>query len=261
MAEKNDYIPVSASNTLRVAARNDSNQNQHDTPKKKQEEKHTNIEVPEKATEELEPTELIEFGRLLLQKRNAELKLFSLQKNTEDISENTSTEIIGLQVKIASLEKDIQELHLTNTTRSTSDNIDEQIKSLEKLHQLNIALLDCVKEERTILNIDDIDFLETIIRQKDDILNQCDMVRNEINFRLFDDLLDTDPKKIKYRQMVTDLRSLINEIIEYEDENAIELHNVREKMKLILTKQDIGAKTISQYTQSTNKSHFIDKKQ
>jgi len=266
MADRNDYIPVSASNTLRVASRNDKNNNQHDQKKNKQDDK-KDIELKtKKGFEKLEPTELIEFGRILLHKRNTELKLFALHKNYDvenhsDLENNTNQNIALLKLKIASYEKDIQEMNMIQIHPQVNDDIQDQFNLLEKIYELYKALQECVKEERKILNIDEIDFLDVIIKQKDTILNKCDELRNQINFQLFTNLSEQNPIKLKYDSLMENIRNLVNVIIEFEDENSTELHNLKEKMKLILSKQDLGVRTVTQYTQTAPKSHFIDKKQ
>ena len=262
MGEKNDYIPVS--NTISVASRNDSNQSQFDQNRKKKEEEKKPIEIKIKKTpEQLDTTELIEFGRIVLNKRNTELKLFSHQKSAEtnNPDEAQNTDIALLQVKIANYEKDIQELDLKNIPDPTDTDLETQIDQLEKLFQLYVTLSECIKAERKILNIDDIDQLDDIILQKDDILNHCDKTRNMINFSLLNNLPEKSEIRIKSNAITADIKTLLNDIIQYENENSIELQNVREKMKLILSKQDKGVKTITQYIQTAPKSHFIDKKQ
>ena len=255
MTDKNDFIPVSVTNTIRVTTRDESPQNQGEQKKKKQEDK-KNIELQnKKSLEQLETTKLIEFGRIVLNKRNAELKLFTHQKSPEA---NNDLEL--LQLKIAGYEKDIQELSLKQPPAISDIDLETQIINLEKLFDLYTSLHKVVKEERKILNIDDIDFLEGIIIQKDEILNNCDIIRNQIDFTIFKELPEKNENKIKYEKVLGEIRNLINDIIKYEDENSIELQNVREKMKIMITKQAKSTKTISQYSQNPPQAHFIDKK-
>ena len=255
MTDKNDFIPVSVANTIRVTTRDESHQNQGEQKKKKEEEK-KNIELQnKKSLEQLDTTELIEFGRIVLNKRNTELKLFTHQKNPEN-----SNDLELLQLKIATYEKDIHELSLKPPPVITDIDLETQINNLVELFDLYTSLHEVVKEERKILNIDDIDFLEGIIIQKDDILNNCDLIRNQINFQILQELPDKNETKIKYEKILSEIRNTINDIIKYEDENSIELQNVRDKMKIMIVKQAKSSKTISQYSQNPTQAHFVDKK-
>jgi len=108
--------------------------------------------------------------------------------------------------------------------------------------------------------VDDIDFLEEIIKQKEEVLEKITSARNAVVFDYFKKLHPEDKNKIKANEILSDIHIVIDEIIRQEDENSVELQNISEKMKLDIARQDRGAKAVSQYAQSTTKSHFIDTK-
>ena len=137
---------------------------------------------------------------------------------------------------------------------------DTTIHNMNKLFELYKIFLLCVQDEKKILNIDDIDFLDDIIRQKDLILNQIDETRKLIDFNIFKDIDNNSEKKIKANVILSDIHRVMNEIITLEDENRVELQSLKEKMKLDIIRQDKGAKVVSQFEQTIVKSHFIDTK-
>jgi hypothetical protein len=214
-------------------------------------------------------TELVEFGSIILHKRNTEMKLFIKIKNKptagsdDSIHEDLTPEIILLQTRIAEYDRDLGEIDLKPTT-TENENITRDIaltiEKLEQLRQLYQTFLVSVHDEKKVLNIDDIDFLDDIIRQKDDILNQIDDTRKDIDFDSFKKISRNDENISKANEILSDIHSIIDEIIRVEDENRVELQSLSEKMKLDIKIQDRGAKAISQYSQSNVKSHFIDTK-
>jgi hypothetical protein len=272
MADRNDYLKVESANMLKVSPKQDSHQNPFEENEKKKK-KHTEQEQLEviknqHQIKEYDPTELIELGRLILNKRNFELKLFLRLKGKEKlitskdfVHKTLETDIILLQQKIAEYDINISELDLkVKVDNSKQQDIEEELSKLGKLKTYYQLFFDFVKEEKNILNIDNIDFLDEIIQQKDIVLKQIIEIQKTINFEIFKEILPENEKKIKANQILSDIHYMMNEIIRQEDENSVELHSLMEKMKLDIARQDKGAKAISQYGQSSLKSHFIDTK-
>ena len=286
--DKNDFIRISPTNSMTVTSRQDSAKQEYDQKKKKQEKKEKEI-FNKVDVDNLEIIELLEFGRLILNKRNTELKLFmklrqesgveSLKSDEDEIASPSThhadsrseqetahrndKDTLLLQVKIAEYDKELQEIALKSKAAVNGEvefDVEREIMNLQKLCELYCIFFECVKEENRVLNIDDIDFLDDIIKQKEDVLTQITDVRNDINFDSFKNISPEDENKIKANEILSDIHNVIDKIIRQEDENSVELQNIREKMKLDIAKQDKGAKVISQYSQSTTKSHFIDTK-
>lgn len=273
MADKNDYFRVIPANMLKVTPKQESHQNQQDQKNKKKEEKpedNSSIFVNSKyGIQELDSKELIELGRLIIDKRNSELKLFIRMRNkdqmlqTEAYNQKTiEADIILLQRKIAELNMNVSELdfRLFEEKTTNDSSLENSLDFLNRLKQLYELFYDFVKEEQRILNIEDIDFLEDILKQKETVLNQIVDIQKNINFEVFKEISPENEKKAKANEILSDIHNVMNEIIRQEDENSVELQNVREKMKLNISRQDKGAKVISQYAQSSMKSHFIDTK-
>jgi len=270
MPDKQDFLSVPAADALRVTSRNDSHQSQYEQQKRKKNQQQSSEDLTETTTpiENLETTDLTEYGSIVLNKRNTELKLFVHLKNDSQTTDETlkhelEANALLLHSKIAEYDKVLQEYDLKtkpspDATQSTS--IDSTILNISKLFDLYQVFLECVRNEHSILNIDDIDFLDDIIRQKDDILNQIDDTRKEVNFALFTSLPDHNEKRIQAELLLSDIHNIVSEIFKQEDENRVELQAVREKMKLEIARQDRGAKAISQFASPAVKSHFIDTK-
>ena len=272
MAERNDYLKVAPADMLKITPKQDSHQHPSDENNKKNKTQHEQ-EANEAKSEshilkEYQPTELIELGRLIMKKRNTELKLFLRLKSKDKLDhakefshKTLESDIVLLQQKIAEYSLNVLELDIKNNTGNVDiTDIDEEINNLEQLKITYQLFFDFVKEEQKILNIDDIDFLEDIIRQKDNVLQQIIDIQKRLNLGIFKNIFPENEKKIKANRILSDIHNVMNEIIRQEDENSVELQNLREKMKFDIARQDKGARAISQYGQSSLKSHFIDTK-
>jgi len=274
MPDRDTLSRIPGTAALPVTSKNDSPQNQYQQQKKKRQ----NQEKPDETSTDIQPqiedldtNDLTDYSSIILNKRNTELKLFVHVKNdSQSTDENLKNELqansLLLQSKIAEYDRELAEYDLTSRrdtiygVRPQDNILDETVDNITKLYSLYQIYFECVKNEKSILNIDDIDFLDDIIRQKDDILNQIDTVRKEINFALFTPLPEKDENKIKVNLLLSDIHNIIGDIFRQEDENRVELQAVKEKMKLEIARQDRGAKAISQFATPNVKSHFIDKK-
>jgi len=263
MAGKNDYLPIAPSNTLRVTTSGDGHHNHQDGKNKKKSEPKLDDQTIITNEDELESIELIELGRILLKKRNTEMKLFqNLQLNKENTQPDEQV-INILQVKIAQYERDLQELKQNKTIENTEINLtmEDQILYLEKLYSTYLVYNECIIEAKRIININDIEFLDNIIRQKESILNQIDDIRNSIDLSFIKNYSVSKEKKLKADQLLADIHLLINKIIDEDNQNSIQMKKILDKVKISLANIDIEKKTISKYGQKNIKSHFIDKKQ
>jgi len=270
MPDRDDFIRIPGADALRVSSKSDNHQTPFEQKRKSKRDSQQSEydgEIQPDITE-LDTTELAEYGSIVLNKRNTELKLFVHIKNDsqttdEALKNELQANSLILQSRIAEYDKELQEYDLknkANTPQSTDTDLDTTIDNVAKLYSLYQIYLECVKNERNILNIDDIDFLDDIIRQKDDILNQIDDCRKEINFSLFTSISPKNQKKIQVEQLLSDIHSIIGDIFRQEDENRVELQAVKEKMRLEIARQDRGAKAISQFAQPSVRSRFIDTK-
>ena len=287
---KNDFIRIAPTNSLAVTSRQDSSKHEYEQKKKRDSKKKDSEDNEKKQFEEFETLELIEYGKVIFGKRNKELKMFMKiyqeadvksqqpgvgsqdEYNINDLSP-TPPECEAIAIETVD-RSDTQppptifesgyDDSLAPTTPENDSEIEfeyaQEVIDLSRLLDLYTVFFGLVKDENKILNIDDIDFLEKIVEQKDDILNQITAARDAISFDIFKNLPPEDKNKIKANQILSEIHNVIDEIIKQEDENSVEFQNIREKMKLDIAKQDRGAKAVSQYAQSTTKSHFIDTK-
>ena len=275
MNDKNDFMRVPASSTLRIASRQDNRQNQTDLQDKEKKKKPESELISENEIEDLDTNEIVKFGNIVFKKRNTELKLFiHLRKSPElrtrqykiyshSIKNNEKKEINILQAKIAEYEKDLLEIKLKPSKKQdieTNMDIDETIENLTKLLILYNSYFKCVQREIIVLKSDIIEDFEDIINEKDDILDQIDFTLLNTNFEPYKNNLPDNENKIKATKILSDIHNVINEIMKQEDENRVELQNIKDGLKLEIAKQERGAKAISKYGQANVKSHFIDKK-
>jgi len=261
--EKNDFIRISATNSMTVTSRQESSKHEYDQKKKKGQKRGFD-DKEESIIEEFEIFELIEYGKILFTKRNKELRLFMKMYQESEEFGMRSSECGDDNNVVTGLAPDADDLDVASYVPTDDEEkveeFDPMVLNLSKLLEHYNTFFALVKDENRILNIDDIDFLEDIIKQKEDTLNLITSARDAVVFDYFKDLSPEDKNKIKANEILSDIHIVIDEIIRQEDENSVELQNIREKMKLDIAKQDRGAKAVLQYAQSTTKSHFIDTK-
>ena len=249
MTEKSDFIRIASPGMLSVASRKESSQNQYDQQKKKKENK-KQIEInPEAEMEEFDIEELVEFGRIVSKKRNQDMRITKqeLQGNAEEEMSIGTDDGTEETERTSALD--------TETERTSA--FPTELSPLLDLYQKYYL---CVCEESKIITTDDIDAFDDIIKQKDFILDQIDIVLKTINFDEYKNNSPKDENKTKANEILSEIHFVINKIMRQEDENSVELQSLKERMKLDIIKQERGAKAVSQYGQSLARSHFIDKK-
>jgi hypothetical protein len=257
MQSKTDFVKITSADAMRVASRNDENKNKQDEQKKKKKDHENKDSEYKEYIEKLNEEDLIDYGNNIILKNKEDEKEFieiKNKKNITNLKQDKTNEHINND-NIEAIEENID-----NENHNIKDEIETSIYHLENLLKHYKVFLKCVHEETKILNIDDIDFLDDIIRQKDIILNKIEESRKLLDFNLFKKLPEKNKNKIKANSILSDINGVVNEIIHYEDENRVELQSVKEKMKLEIIKKDKSAKTISQFEQTVVKSHFIDTK-
>jgi len=268
MSGKSDFIPISTVEGLKVASREDSTQNHFDQQHHRKKQNHDDKEF-QRDIEQLDPDEIMEYGSLILNKLNTELKLFNKIKEKHSVETNEELKLeleanlLLLEKKIDMYNKELKLLELKKNEpipETKHPDLDLILKNMTTLLNEYKTFLTCVREEKKIINMDNIDFLDSIIKEKDEILDNIDNTRRLINFDVFKKIPPKNKKKIKADQILSDIHNIVSEIIRQEDENRVELHAIMEKMKLEIKRQDRGAKAISQFAPTITKSHFIDTK-
>ena len=221
----NDTIKIPAGD-IRIATRQDTPQN-HQENKKKREDHENNDTLNENKVEDLDIDDFMEYGNIVLKKRNDEIKSFLKLHDTNDSNQKHELE--------------------------TLDNLANILLLYNNYFHL-------VQDENKIINDESIDHLDNIIKKKDDVLSLLENALGNTKFDTFKQFPDNHKNKIKANQVLADIHNIIKEIIKQEDKNSVELHGLKEKMKISLAKQEKGIKAISSYSQVNLKSHFIDKK-
>jgi hypothetical protein len=245
-----DFVKIST-DSIRVLSSNDNNKNKFDEEKKnkKNQEKKELENNFEQNLDELNTSEFIEFSNNSLSRTNSDEHTFVEIKNSQ-------LDRVGNKNKIDLLPID----ELVENVEVFNINEEQTIVNLNKLYELYKIYLLCLKDENKILNIDDIDFLDEIIRQKDIVLTKIENTSKDIDFKAINEYLKNNIKIIKVEDIINDIKSVVNEIITIEDENRVELQSLCEKMKFDISRQEKSAKVLFQFEQSTEKSHFIDTK-
>ena len=269
MNDKSDFIPISTVEGLKVTSREDSSQNQYNQQNRKKHNRQNDEREIHRDIELLSPDELMEYGSIILNKRNTELKLFNNLKAKHsaetdvDLKHEIEANLFLLEKKIAMYDSVLQRLELKRNELPIEEHnpdLDIILSYISNLLEHYKTFLAAVKDENKILNAEDIDFLENVIKQKDEILDRIDNTRKHINFDVFNKLSPKNKKKIKADKILSDIHNIVSEIISQEDENRVELLALSEQMKLEIKRQDRGVKAISQFTPAVTKSHFIDTK-
>jgi|GEM_PF-1978151 len=273
MVEKNDFMKVASPGMLSVTSRQDSSQNQYDQQKKNKKKNKKEDDSGDNEFEDFddfEIDELIEFGGKVSKKRNKDLKTFMNTINSSSHFFDASLDPTALSIE--------------DVDSQLVDDSSDSVELLTKLHVLYSSFFKIVLDESKIINMNEIDGFDILIRKKDIILDQIDKILKIINFNDFKkeispappappalgfltiplfgnkNILPQNKEKTKADEILSEIHKVVNEIMKQENKNSVELQSLKEKMKLDIAKQERGAKAVSQYGQPNVKSHFIDKK-
>ncbi|HOD53835.1 MAG TPA: hypothetical protein PKJ08_04855 [Candidatus Cloacimonadota bacterium] len=262
MASKNDYMKVASAQLLRITSKKENNPETFDFngnhSKKQNHEKKEQEFTEQHSINSLDPNQMIELGRLLLFKRNAELKLYLNIKKKNNGINDTESEIIMTKNKLAEIDLSISDVDFINENihdNAEEDDIFEKLLSLKILYNEILAYAE--NERLSILNEDD-DELALIISQKNELLTQIEFIQKNINLKFFTKFPSDYPNKIKADAILSDIHNVMNKIVKIEDENSVNLQSVMNSIKVRLTEQDKNSKAISKYAVGNIKSHFID---
>ncbi len=265
MAEKSDYMKVASAQLLRISSKKENTKDGSDLnenhSKKQNQKSNENSQKSGHNINELNTVQLIELGRLILDKRNAELRLYlSLKKKKNNsTTDEPETEISITINKIAEIAKNISDVDLLPVEHDIKN--EEENEVLEKIISLKVLYHDFLKfaesERESIINEDDNE-LELILSLKNEVLTQIEYLQKTINVNYFSSFPPDYPKKVKADAILTDIHNVMNMIVKIEDENSVNLQSVMESIKTRLNEQEINSKAISKYAFGNLKSHFID---
>lgn len=268
MADKNDYMKVASAQMLRINSKQEKpKQAFYFQSKHKQglENGTDEFEMPEYQANlnYLDPHQLIELGRLLLNKRNTELKLFLRikKRNNEDSKEFYNlldTDILLIRGKLAEIEKKLSDFDFMHDDPVNLDEEDEVLEKMQSLHQLYSTFLESAKKENDILLNNEVDKLDTILNEKEEALVQIELNQKNINYDIFKNYSQDYSKKIKANEILVDIHNVMDEIVKIEDQNSVGLKNAMDEMKAKILTQNKNTQAISKYASGNVKSHFIN---
>ncbi|MCB5249528.1 MAG: hypothetical protein RBS16_00740 [Candidatus Cloacimonadales bacterium] len=258
MTNKSDYIKIAAAQSLRISPKKEGNQESGDyyaNSHKQKKENNEQVYYEQNTIKELDTNELIELGRLLLLKRNIELRIYIDYKKNDAKSDA----VILAKNKLIDVESSLFNFG-TNKAKGQEIEIeeDEILINVEELKLQYIKMQDLVEQERdSILNEDD-DSLERVISLKNSILDEIDKLIRKIDFNYIKQIPSGSENKIKVDAIISDIHSVMDMIVKIEDENSVKLQSAIDNINAKLANQDSNAQAISKYSKSKVNSHFID---
>jgi hypothetical protein len=266
MTDKSEYMKVASAQLFRVVSKKENNQTPFefsDNKKKKtDDDNEKNNDTQKEEINHLDSIQLIELGRLLLSKRNTELKLFvRIKKNTpteNSFFSNIDSDVMLIKSKLAEIDKNIADINFYHSNSIVEDEEDNTINKLNKLDFYYGQFLEFAISEDSALNNDDIDALEIVLREKESVLTHIEQLQKNIDFNIFKKYPPDYPKKVKANDILVDIQSKMNQIVKIEDQNSVKLQNTMEDAKTKICEQENSSKKISQYASQSTKSYFID---
>lgn len=265
MTDKTEYMKVASAQLFRIVSKKENNQtpfDSHDKKKKNSEDENDNHKESQKEDlSHLDLPQMIELGRLLLSKRNIELKMFvrikkeSPQENA--FFTNIDSDVLLIKSKLAEIDKNIADINFYQFS-SIDEEEDNTIDKLTDLSSLYGEFLKLAISEDNALNEDNIDDLENVLQEKETILTQIEQLQKKIDFNIFKKYPPDYSKKVKANEILVDIQSKMNQIVKIEDQNSVNLQNAMDDTKMKICDQEKSNKMISKYSSSGKKSYFID---
>lgn len=258
MADKSDYMKIASAQSLRISPKKEGNQESTDfyaNSKRQDKEKNEQNHQEHKHLNELDMAQHIELGRLLLLKRNTEMRLFvDLKKEKPN-----EKEIIIIKNKLVDIESNLFSVGRDKVKETPSNSETEEIISkIESIKQLYDKMLALAEQERQTIFEEDDEQLELVIKLKNKVLDDIDVQLKQVDINYFKDFPPENENKIKVDAILIDIHYVMNMIVKIEDENSVNLQSVMDGISLKLAAKDSNAQAISKYALSSNNSHFID---
>ncbi|HPY96398.1 MAG TPA: hypothetical protein PL063_04235 [Candidatus Cloacimonadota bacterium] len=258
MADKSDYMKIASAQSLRISPKKEGNQESGDfyaNSKRQDKEKNEQNQQEQKQLNELDMAQHIELGRLLLLKRNTEMRLFvDLKKEKPN-----EKEIIIIKNKLVDIESNLFSVGRDKVKETLSNSeTDEIIIKIESIKELYDKMLALTEQEKQIILEEDDEQLELVINKKNNVLDKIDALLKQVDINYFKDFPPENENKIKVDAILIDIHYVMNMIVKIEDENSVNLQSVMDGISMKLTAKDSNAAAISKYALSSNNSHFID---
>jgi hypothetical protein len=245
-------------NRLRVTDRKEAGSHSDEKP---DEERPKPFQRPELLPDEQNRRNLLwwgchlEIGRLLIEKRNIELALFT--QLSEAVSADHERNLARIHQRIGELERRLLELEGSEKTDDNSP-ADPVVTNLDTASALYDGYIALTENETASINADDLDTLDGIMQRKSELLERIEQVQTGIEFAAFQALPEGSEKRIKADGIIADINTKIRTILDQENTNSVELQNRREAVRVELTRGTAGTRVISKYANTEQRPRFID---
>ncbi len=271
MAEKSDYMKVASAQMLRISPKQERQKQEYEQNNKKKRFNDQDLNEDELSLyfddhlNHLNEHQLIELGRLILNKRNTEMKLYiriikkKHQGSDDEFYKLLDTDILLIKSKLAEIEKNISDFDFYAQDQSQSIQEENEIlESLGHLKKLYNQFLHSAINEQNILLEKELDDLDVILLEKEEILKNIELYQKSINYNIFKNYPPDYPNKAKANEILSDIHNVMNEIVKIEDENSVELQTSMNELKQEIQSRSKETQAISKYSSGNIKSHFID---
>ncbi|MCD4651353.1 MAG: hypothetical protein K8S56_06155 [Candidatus Cloacimonetes bacterium] len=210
---------------------------------------------------------IMELGRLILEKRNLELSLYT-GENTNEIPDNEEKEnlhrIIGqiaeLEHKIQALDSDSRPTQPLSEDEITETYLSYQIDRISKLLLVYREYHGKSRDESTAIEVENFPQLDKLMKTKRQMLMQIRKLQQKISLSSFDSLSEDHPKKIQANDLLADINNELNKIIDMENKNSVELESQRKEIRKKLGNRGKKVKALNKYSSKDRTAHFIDTK-
>lgn len=265
MVDRNESLPevIPVHQEIQVRGKKDLSKDKHDRNKdgKKHSDKN---EKPEYKTPETiyygESAEL-ELGNLLIKRKNYEVEVYHKLHKKENAPEDEviilDSEISQLRVKIQLIDKEFENYHNT-PSNSNSENDLIGLKYLSDLLIYYKRYSTLSDNEYKIIDDEDFDLLPDIMSKKNETLSKIETTLNKVNFSYITKLEPVNKKRIKAESILSDIKFVINGIIEKEGKNSVELQSQKKDLQYKLNKRNSSLKALKGYSRTSRRPHFVN---
>ncbi|MCD4830107.1 MAG: hypothetical protein K8R90_11825 [Candidatus Cloacimonetes bacterium] len=275
MAEDNHILTaIPKVQRIRIASRRESPQPRHNGEQQRRDDHEQQDGQPrQEPAAEATPQwwhYQIELGRLLMEQKNLELSLFTSLQEEDAVPDLPSerkerrsrdNHLLRIKGRIAELEQKIANLDWAETHRTASPEkleLDRQMQGLTELRELYRQYYSNTEQETEMIGKGDLPTLHQLMNTKKDLLERAHVLQEMLDIELFRGRSEEDAERAKANRILSDIHSVMNRILDRENQNSVELRNQKEEVKAELGKRNAGAKAISRYANALRQSRFVD---
>lgn len=263
MVENNDSLPgvTPVYREIQVRSKKDLSKDNHDRNKDKQ--KHKSKSKKNQINPKLtffHETDDIDLANLLIKRKNLEVTFYDLVMQKEivkgDALQQLENEIGAIRYKILEVDSEIENYDIDTKPQANEDKIG--LKFLNELLFLYKRYAKLASNESETIASEKFENLAEIMPLKNTTLDKIESTQKKINYQHLNELEPSDEKRIKAEKILSDIKAVINEIIEKEEQNSVELQSRKKGLQYELNKMNSNLKVIKGYSRVSKKPRFID---